>query len=122
VVSAETQVDYADNRYPPSTLDCHIATAQVDAVAMAQRMASQLTHLRLADGSGGVPPRDEHVPGQSNQPCAEVCRALAERIGRHRGARREYHFVGRRRIIFLSSSMPSSTKRRSTSRLEGPLT
>jgi hypothetical protein len=34
---------------------------------MAQPMASQLTHLHLTDGSGGVPPRDESlVPGQDN--------------------------------------------------------
>jgi len=54
-------------------LGCYAATAQVDAVARAQRMASQLAHLHLADGTVGSLPRDEHlVPGQGNQPCAEV--------------------------------------------------
>jgi sugar phosphate isomerase/epimerase len=47
-------------------------------MAMAQRMGSQLAHVHLADGSGA--PRDEHlVPGRGSQPCAEVCRALADR-------------------------------------------
>lgn len=68
--------DPTDVGYPHYTLDLsHTATAGVDAVAMAQRMGKQLAHLHLADGSGS--PRDEHlVPGQGNQPCAEVCLAL----------------------------------------------
>jgi sugar phosphate isomerase/epimerase len=70
--------DPTDTGYPHYTLDLsHTATAQVDAVAMAQRMGSRLAHLHLADGSGA--PRDEHlVPGRGSQPCAEVCRSLAD--------------------------------------------
>ncbi|MGH3928769.1 MAG: sugar phosphate isomerase/epimerase family protein [Pseudonocardiaceae bacterium] len=70
--------DPTDTGYEHYTLDLsHTATAQVDAVAMAQRMGSRLAHLHLADGSGA--PRDEHlVPGRGTQPCAEVCRSLAE--------------------------------------------
>jgi sugar phosphate isomerase/epimerase len=71
--------DPTDFGYSHYTLDLsHTATAQVDAVAMAQRMGSRLAHLHLADGSGA--PRDEHlVPGRGSQPCAEVCRALVDR-------------------------------------------
>jgi sugar phosphate isomerase/epimerase len=71
--------DPTDVGYSHYTLDLsHTATAQVDAVAMAQRMGAQLAHLHLADGSGA--PRDEHLlPGRGSQPCAEVCRALADR-------------------------------------------
>ncbi len=71
--------DPTDFGYSHYTLDLsHTATAQVDAVAMAQRMGSQLAHLHLADGSGA--PRDEHlVPGRGSQPCAEVCRWLVDR-------------------------------------------
>ena len=71
--------DPTDVGYPHYTLDLsHTATARVDAVAMAQRMGSQLAHLHLADGSGAS--RDEHlVPGRGGQPCAEVCLALASR-------------------------------------------
>jgi sugar phosphate isomerase/epimerase len=71
--------DPTDVGYPHYTLDLsHTATAGLDAVAMAQRMGAQLAHLHLADGSGS--PRDEHlVPGRGNQPCAEVCLALASR-------------------------------------------
>lgn len=69
--------DPTDTGYSHYTLDLsHTATAQVDAVAMAQRMGARLAHLHLADGSGA--PRDEHlVPGRGSQPCAEVCRWLA---------------------------------------------
>ncbi len=71
--------DPTDVGYPHYTLDLsHTATAQVDAVAMAQRMGSRLAHLHLADGTGAA--RDEHlVPGRGSQPCAEVCRALVDR-------------------------------------------
>lgn len=70
--------DPTDVGYSHYTLDLsHTAAAGVDAVAMAQRMGSQLAHLHLADGSGA--PRDEHlVPGRGSQPCAQVCQALAE--------------------------------------------
>jgi sugar phosphate isomerase/epimerase len=40
-------------------------------------MGAGLSHLHLADGSGG--PRDEHlVPGRGTQPCAEVLQRLAD--------------------------------------------
>ncbi len=71
--------DPTDVGYSHYTLDLsHTATAGVDAMALAQRMGSQLAHLHLADGSGA--PRDEHlVPGRGSQPCAEVCRVLMDR-------------------------------------------
>lgn len=71
--------DPTDVGYAHYTLDLsHTATARVDAVELAERMGSRLTHLHLADGTGG--PRDEHlVPGRGSQPCAQVCRALVER-------------------------------------------
>jgi len=71
--------DPTDVGYPHYTLDLsHTAAAGVDAMAMAQRMGSQLAHLHLADGSGA--PRDQHlVPGRGGQPCAEVCRGLVDR-------------------------------------------
>ncbi len=71
--------DPTDVGYPHYALDLsHTATAQVDAMAMAERMGSRLAHLHLADGSGA--PRDEHlVPGRGSQPCAEVCRVLVDR-------------------------------------------
>ncbi len=58
------------------TLDLsHTAAAGVDALALAKRMGTGLTHLHLADGTGV--PRDEHlVPGRGGQPCAEVCEWL----------------------------------------------
>ncbi|SFM58019.1 Sugar phosphate isomerase/epimerase [Pseudonocardia ammonioxydans] len=60
------------------TLDLsHTAAAGVDALELMARMGEQLTHLHLTDGSGA--PRDEHlVPGRGDQPCAEVCQALAD--------------------------------------------
>jgi sugar phosphate isomerase/epimerase len=59
------------------TLDLsHTAAAGVDALALADRMGERLTHLHLADGTGG--PRDEHlVPGRGGQPCDRVCERLA---------------------------------------------
>jgi sugar phosphate isomerase/epimerase len=59
------------------TLDLsHTAAAGTDALALLDRMGAALTHVHLADGSGG--PRDEHlVPGRGGQPCAEVCERLA---------------------------------------------
>ncbi len=70
--------DPTDAGYSHYTLDLsHTATARVDALAMADRMGSQLVHLHLADGTGAA--RDEHlVPGRGSQPCAEVCIALAD--------------------------------------------
>lgn len=60
------------------TLDLsHTAAAGSDALAMLARMGAGLAHVHLADGSGA--PRDEHlVPGRGGQPCAEVCRRLAD--------------------------------------------
>jgi sugar phosphate isomerase/epimerase len=60
------------------TLDLsHTAAADVDALALFDRMGTALTHVHLADGSGA--PRDEHlVPGRGTQPCAEVCERLTE--------------------------------------------
>lgn len=71
--------DPTDIGYAHYTLDLsHTATAQVDAMELAERMGSGLAHLHLADGSGA--PRDEHlVPGRGTQPCAEVCRTLVDR-------------------------------------------
>lgn len=64
--------------YPYYTLDLsHTAVAGDDALAMLDRMGAGLTHVHLADGSGG--PRDEHLaPGRGRQPCAEVCQRLAD--------------------------------------------
>ncbi|GAA4620974.1 sugar phosphate isomerase/epimerase [Saccharopolyspora hordei] len=63
--------------YRNYTLDLsHAAAAHVDAIDLLKRMKGGLAHVHLADGTGA--PRDEHlVPGQGNQPCAEVCEALA---------------------------------------------
>lgn len=70
-------IDPTDVGYRNYTLDLsHTAAAGTDALAMAKRMGSGLTHLHLADGTGI--PRDEHlVPGRGGQPCAEVCEWLA---------------------------------------------
>ena len=69
--------DPTDVGYRNYTLDLsHAAAAHVDAVDLLKRMKDGLAHVHLADGTGA--PRDEHlVPGQGNQPCAEVCEALA---------------------------------------------
>jgi sugar phosphate isomerase/epimerase len=53
----------------------HTAAAGMDAIALADRMGANLTHVHLADGSGS--PRDEHlVPGRGGQPCAQLCDRL----------------------------------------------
>ncbi|MER5388582.1 sugar phosphate isomerase/epimerase [Saccharopolyspora sp. NPDC002686] len=59
------------------TLDVsHAAASHVDPIDLLKRMKGGLAHVHLADGTGA--PRDEHlVPGQGNQPCAEICEALA---------------------------------------------
>lgn len=69
--------DPLDGNHAHYTLDLsHTATAGTDAVEMAQRMGSGLTHLHLCDGSGL--PADEHlVPGRGTQPVVEVCQMLA---------------------------------------------
>lgn len=70
-------IDPTDDGYRNYTLDLsHAATAGVDALAMYERMGSGLSHLHLTDGTGAA--TDEHlIPGDGNQPCAEVCRRIA---------------------------------------------
>jgi sugar phosphate isomerase/epimerase len=70
-------IDPTDVGYRHYTLDLsHTAAAGADALELAKRMGTGLTHIHLADGSGS--PRDEHlVPGRGNQPCAELCETLA---------------------------------------------
>jgi sugar phosphate isomerase/epimerase len=72
-------IDPTDVGYRNYTLDLsHTAASGADALAMAKRMGTNLTHLHLADGTGL--PRDEHlVPGRGNQPCAQVCEWLVTR-------------------------------------------
>ncbi|MGL6234085.1 MAG: sugar phosphate isomerase/epimerase family protein [Segniliparus sp.] len=69
--------DPTDVGYDHYTLDLsHAATAQVDALDLADRMGEGLAHVHLGDGTGS--PVDEHLlPGKGNQPCAELCRRLA---------------------------------------------
>ncbi|MBS9532908.1 sugar phosphate isomerase/epimerase [Mycobacterium sp. M1] len=69
--------DPLDGNHAHYTLDLsHTSTAGTDALEMARRMGSGLTHLHLCDGSGL--PADEHlVPGRGDQPTAEVCQLLA---------------------------------------------
>ncbi|WP_374116471.1 sugar phosphate isomerase/epimerase family protein [Hoyosella sp. YIM 151337] len=70
--------DPTDVDHPHYTLDLsHTATAGMDALALAERMGERLVHVHLADGRGASV--DEHLlPGHGTQPCAEVCRRLAE--------------------------------------------
>jgi sugar phosphate isomerase/epimerase len=69
-------IDPTDPGHRHYTLDVsHTATAGMDAIALADRMGANLTHVHLADGSGA--PRDEHlVPGRGGQPCAQLCDRL----------------------------------------------
>lgn len=69
--------DPTDVGYRNYTLDVsHASAAHVDVLELMKRMGTGLRHVHLADGSGA--PRDEHlVPGQGEQPCAEVCETLA---------------------------------------------
>ncbi|MEB3020592.1 sugar phosphate isomerase/epimerase family protein [[Mycobacterium] crassicus] len=69
--------DPLDGNHAHYTLDLsHTSTAGADAMEMARRMGSGLTHLHLCDGTGL--PADEHlVPGRGDQPAAEVCQLLA---------------------------------------------
>ncbi|MGV9714207.1 sugar phosphate isomerase/epimerase family protein [Gordonia sp. NPDC003424] len=71
-------IDPTDDGYDHYTLDLsHTATAGIDALDLFDRMGSKLTHLHLADGDGAS--TDEHLlPGDGGQPCAEVCRRLAD--------------------------------------------
>ncbi|WP_171018605.1 sugar phosphate isomerase/epimerase [Rhodococcus sp. Q] len=70
--------DPTDVGHAHYTLDVsHTATAGMDALALADRMGSGLNHLHLADGRGAS--ADEHlIPGHGSQPCAQLCRSLAE--------------------------------------------
>ncbi|GAC68018.1 sugar phosphate isomerase/epimerase family protein [Gordonia soli] len=70
-------IDPTDDGYANYTLDLsHTATAGVDAVALFERMGDHLNHIHLADGNGAA--TDEHlIPGDGAQPCAEICRRLA---------------------------------------------
>jgi sugar phosphate isomerase/epimerase len=70
--------------YPSYTLDIsHTATAQVDAVEMAEEMGHRLTHVHAGDGTGA--PRDGHlVPGRGLATCAAVLGGIASGA---RGAR-----------------------------------
>jgi sugar phosphate isomerase/epimerase len=67
-----TLLDYAH-----TTLDVsHAATAQVDSLELARRMAGSLHHVHLTDGSGSA--KDEHlVPGRGAQPVAALLGHLA---------------------------------------------
>lgn len=71
-------IDPTDVGYAHYTLDLsHSAAAGMDALALAKRMGSALSHVHLADGSGI--PKDEHlVPGRGGQPCAELLELLVE--------------------------------------------
>lgn len=66
--------------YRHTTLDLsHTATAGLDALTLIDELGSSLTHIHLADGSGGE--RDEHLaPGQGNQPCAEVLKKVGNSV------------------------------------------
>ena len=70
-------IDPTDDGYDNYTLDLsHTATAGIDAIGLYERMAGNLSHLHLADGTGAA--TDEHLlPGEGSQPCAQVCRSLA---------------------------------------------
>ncbi|MDV6012618.1 sugar phosphate isomerase/epimerase family protein [Haloechinothrix sp. LS1_15] len=70
-------IDPTDVGHAHYTLDLsHTAAAGMDALELADRMGSGLTHLHLADGSGQ--PKDEHMmPGRGTQPCAELLEKLA---------------------------------------------
>lgn len=67
----------ANGDYSHTTLDLsHTSTAQVDALALADRLGDRLAHVHLADGAGSA--RDEHlVPGRGTQPCAALLGKLA---------------------------------------------
>ncbi|GLW95704.1 sugar phosphate isomerase/epimerase family protein [Actinokineospora globicatena] len=71
-------IDPTDVGHRHYTLDLsHTSAAHVDAMALAARMGGGLRHVHLADGTGL--PKDEHlVPGRGDQPCARLCRHLAE--------------------------------------------
>jgi sugar phosphate isomerase/epimerase len=67
----------ANGDYSHTTLDLsHTSTAQIDALALADKLGDRLAHVHLADGAGSS--RDEHlVPGRGTQPCAALLGKLA---------------------------------------------
>ncbi|MCK6210027.1 sugar phosphate isomerase/epimerase [Georgenia sp. EYE_87] len=74
--------DPLEHDYRSVTLDLsHTATAGMDAdaaLAMADELGDRLAHLHLADGTASF--MDEHlVPGQGEQPCADVLQMLGAR-------------------------------------------
>lgn len=72
--------DPTDEDYAHLTIDLsHASTAGDDALAMIERVGDRLSHLHLTDGSGHTL-RDEHlVPGDGDQPVAEILQRLARR-------------------------------------------
>ena len=70
--------DPSDEDYDSVTLDLsHTAVSGSDAMEMARRLGTKLSHVHLGDGTGAA--RDEHlVPGRGSQPCAELLDHLAE--------------------------------------------
>lgn len=70
-------IDPTDVGYANYTLDLsHTAAAEMDALALADRMGTGLRHVHLGDGSGS--PKDEHlVPGRGVAPCAALLDRLA---------------------------------------------
>lgn len=72
--------DPTDEDYAHLTIDLsHASTAGDDALAMIERVGDRLNHLHLTDGSGHTL-RDEHlVPGEGDQPVAEILQRLARR-------------------------------------------
>ncbi|WP_336923836.1 sugar phosphate isomerase/epimerase family protein [Aquipuribacter sp. SD81] len=69
--------DLLDHDYSHCTLDfSHAATARQDALQLLEDLGDRVVHVHLADGSGSL--KDEHlVPGDGNQPVAEVLEKLA---------------------------------------------
>jgi sugar phosphate isomerase/epimerase len=65
--------------YDAYTLDLsHCAASRADALAMADAMGDQLSHVHLGDGTSRG--RDEHlVPGRGDQPCATLLESLPGR-------------------------------------------
>src|SRR5699024_4766497 len=72
-------IDPTDVGFRNYTLDLsHSTAANMDALALAERMGDGLRHVHLGDGSGSS--RDEHlVPGRGVAPCAELLDRFAER-------------------------------------------
>ncbi len=93
--------------YANTTLDLsHAATAQVDSLELAQRMAATLRHLHVTDGVGSA--KDEHlIPGRGSQPVAELLEHLA-------GAGFDGHLV-----LEVNTRRSGSRTARETDLLEG---